>query len=71
MAWPPKIAHTKPHERPDPFDAYFHKMKTRGNPEFPAGTDLLHRFCRGDAKKFEDLVEYLRDAFEAGRAIPK
>lgn len=66
MPWPPKIAHAKPHERPNPFDAWWFQQQSELIPDFPLGTELLHHYCQNDPNKFERLNKYLEAAFNAG-----
>ena len=70
MAWPPKIAHAKPHERPKPFDQWYFTAEAKGHPAavhgFPLATELLKQVCGNDEKKFERANEMLEEAFNAG-----
>lgn len=66
MAWPPKIAHAKPHERPGPFDAWYFTAEAKHPHMFPLATELLYGICSNDPKKFHRANEMLEQAFNAG-----
>lgn len=69
MAWPPKIAHSKPHEIPKPFDQWYFKADAKGPGSkhgFPLATELLYGICSNDPHKFNRANEMLEEAFNAG-----